>query len=243
VSSSQNLQDKKINQKQNNFTHFVFTLRIPQRISSLSNFSLFLKPLSLSQTSLTSSLSSSNIFIVFSLSLSFSNLFRASSLSFSNLFSFFLCFWITHTQHHGEHQIFSFFSTFLFSLFFSRANNTSSSSSFPLFQMRRSEYIIFLSRSEDVVSLFSQVLSPFLSKHLIFFLYFVKSNFFMCFLTGKNPKVDFILSFSSEQLIFFLYFVRFNFFMRFFTGLNPKVVFILSFLKRTSIFLLIFCQI
>jgi len=112
VSSSQNFQDKKINQKQNNLTHFVLTLCIPHRISSLSNFSL-------SQTSLASSLSSSNLFIVFSLSLSFSNLFRASSLSFSNLFSFFLCFWITHTQHHGEHQIFSFIS-----LSFSLTQNT-----------------------------------------------------------------------------------------------------------------------
>ena len=37
--------------------------------------------------------------------------FSSSSLSFSNFFSFFP--WITHTQRHGEHQIFIFISLFL----------------------------------------------------------------------------------------------------------------------------------
>jgi len=40
----------------------------------------------------------------------------------------------------------------------------------------------------------------------IFFLFFVRSIFFMCFFTGLNPEVIFILSFLKRTSIFLLIF-------------------------------------
>jgi len=90
----------------------------------------------------------------------------------------------------------------------------------------------------------SRIYFDFSQASISFSSYILSDLTFSCVsFTGKNPEVDFILSFSSEQLIFFLYFVRSNFFMHFFTGKNTEVDFILSFLKRTTHFLLIFRQI